>query len=258
MRKRFYIIVAVVIMCISITGIQTQAASPSMTGNLKNGTMTVTVTGLDSSIAQVTLLAKNNNDEKDHYIYTENVSNCKASFSFKVKGTSYTIQATTKNSDGKDVASLTPIVVNAAVEPGVSYRAHVQKIGWQNYVSNGAVSGTTGKALRIEALKIKLTGTLPSGASIKYKVHVQTYGWQNTVSDDQMAGTTGLSKRMEAIRITLSGMPGYTVKYRVHVQKKGWMPWVSTPNGTAITKAPIAGTVGQALRIEAIQIQLVK
>ena len=38
------------------------------------------------------------------------------------------------------------------------------------------------------------------------------------------------------------------VEYRVHVQSKGWMDWVK--NGE------IAGTVGESLRIEAVQIRL--
>ena len=258
MKKRFSIIAAVAIIFISMTGIQTQAASPLMTGTLKNGIMTVTITGLGSDIAQVTVLAVNKNDSGNFYLKTEDVSNCKAVVTFKAAGTLYTVKATEKKSDGRDGDEIAPVDVSVTVDAGIAYIAHVQRIGWQRYVGNGALSGTTGKGLRMEAVRIKLTGSLPSGASIKYRAHVQNYGWQNTVSNDQIAGTVGLSKRAEAIRITLSGLPGYTVMYRLHVQNKGWMAWVSTPNGTAITKAPIAGTVGHGLRMEAIEIKLVK
>jgi len=54
---------------------------------------------------------------------------------------------------------------------------------------------------------------------------------------------------MEAIKISLVNMPGYSVQYRVHVAYKGWQDWVSD--------GQLAGTVGQALRIEAIEIRIV-
>ena len=58
----------------------------------------------------------------------------------------------------------------ASVVPlGVTYYAHVQNIGWQKtWASNGYDAGTVSQAKRLEAVKIKLTGTLPTGASIQY------------------------------------------------------------------------------------------
>ncbi|WP_405317240.1 hypothetical protein, partial [Faecalibacillus faecis] len=38
--------------------------------------------------------------------------------------------------------------------PTVSYRTHIQSIGWQDYKTNGELSGTEGKALRLEGIKI--------------------------------------------------------------------------------------------------------
>ena len=35
-------------------------------------------------------------------------------------------------------------------EISVYYKTHVQNVGWQNYVKNGAMSGTSGKSLRLE------------------------------------------------------------------------------------------------------------
>ncbi|WP_160679947.1 hypothetical protein [Clostridium sp. C8-1-8] len=32
----------------------------------------------------------------------------------------------------------------------VRYKAHVESIGWQNYVSEGQIAGTTGQGLRVE------------------------------------------------------------------------------------------------------------
>ena len=38
----------------------------------------------------------------------------------------------------------------------VYYQAHGQYQGWQEWVKNGAIAGTTGQELRLEALRIKI------------------------------------------------------------------------------------------------------
>jgi hypothetical protein len=141
---------------------------------------------------------------------------------------------------------------------GVSYSAHVQKNGWMSAAANGAVAGTVGKALRAEAIKINLTGSVPEGATITYQTHVQKIGWQKAVSNGNIAGTTGKALRAEAVKISISNMPGYEVQYRAHVQKVGWTAWQTTANGTDISKAAVAGTTGKALRMEAIEVRVVK
>ena len=133
-------------------------------------------------------------------------------------------------------------------EIGVTYRTHVQNEGWQNYVKNSEVAGTSGQGLRLEALNIKLQG---SGLNfkIKYQVHVQNIGWQDWKENDAMAGTSGQGLRLEAIKIRLETTDEYSVMYRVHVQNIGWQDWR--------TDGDIAGTFGQGLRLEAIQIKIV-
>ena len=131
----------------------------------------------------------------------------------------------------------------------VSYRTHVQSIGWQGWAKNGAVSGTSGRSLRLEGIQIKLSGNSKLG--IAYTTHVQSYGWLPWVSNGEVSGSTGESKRLEAIKIQLTGTDAskYDVYYRVHAQKYGWLGWAK--NGQA------AGTAGFAYRLEAIQIQIV-
>ena len=139
----------------------------------------------------------------------------------------------------------------------VEYRTHVQSFGWQGWKYNGVMSGTSGKAKRLEGINIKLTNK-PYSGSIVYTTHVQSLGWQgneNNVNtwfrDGQMAGTSGRAKRLEAIRIALTGEMAehYDVYYRVHAQTYGWLAW--TKNGEA------AGTAGLSKRLEGIQIVLV-
>lgn len=42
------------------------------------------------------------------------------------------------------------------ISGGISYRTHVQNIGWMNSVQNGNIAGTEGSSLRLEVIEIKL------------------------------------------------------------------------------------------------------
>lgn len=132
----------------------------------------------------------------------------------------------------------------------LNYRSHVQSLGWQDWAKDGTLSGTTGRALRVEALQIKLGNGL--SGSIEYCAHVQNLRWQPWVKDGAISGTTGQSLRMEALRIRLTGdvAKKYSVRYRVHVQNIGWTAW--SYNGE------VAGTEGKSLRVEAVEVQLVE
>ena len=146
----------------------------------------------------------------------------------------------------------------------ISYRTHVQSIGWQNPVTNGVMSGTTGEAKRLEAICIELTGANKDKYDVYYRVHAQTYGWLDWSKNGEMAGTEGLAKRLEAINIVIvpkganpgvatsktfvSAYPG-SINYKTHVQTFGWENnWRA--DGT------MSGTSGKAKRLEAIQIRL--
>ena len=134
--------------------------------------------------------------------------------------------------------------------PIVQYSTHVQNIGWQNPVQNGAMAGTSGRALRLEGFRASLINNGLSG-SIEYRVHVQDIGWQGFRSNWNIAGTTGRSLRLEAIQIRLVGEIAqvYDVYYRVHIQDQGWLDWAK--NGQN------AGSAGRSLRLEAIEVRLI-
>ncbi len=51
------------------------------------------------------------------------------------------------------VAKATDAEIKA--KPSVSYQAHVENIGWQDAINSG-IAGTTGQALRMEAIRMKL------------------------------------------------------------------------------------------------------
>ena len=133
----------------------------------------------------------------------------------------------------------------------IEYQTHVQTYGWQGYVSNGAVSGTTGQSKRLEGIRIRL-GDCSVPGSVRYRTHIQTYGWESAYSsDDAVSGTTGQSKRLEAVEISLEGEIAkyFDIYYRTHVQRYGWTDWAK--NGQA------CGSEGCSYRLEGIQIRLV-
>ena len=138
-----------------------------------------------------------------------------------------------------------------AKTPNVIYATHVQNEGWQNSKINGQISGTTGKSLRLEGIKVFISNSSYSGG-ISYSTHIQNIGWQNFVANNSLSGTTGQSLRLEAIKIKLTGEMAkhYDIYYRVHAQDFGWLDWAK--NGNA------AGTAGYSYRLEGIQIKIVK
>ncbi len=151
-------------------------------------------------------------------------------------------------------------IIPGADTPNVTYRTHVQSFGWQGWKYNGQMSGTSGKAKRLEGININLTNK-PYDGDIVYTTHVQKYGWKDGKPEDTtratwkrngaMSGTSGEAKRLEAICIDLTGEMAehYDIYYRVHAQSFGWLGWAK--NGEE------SGTAGYAKRLEGIQIVLI-
>lgn len=97
---------------------------------------------------------------------------------------------------------------------------------------------------------------------LEYQSHLQTYGWQDWKKDSEQSGTTGQSKRMEAISIRInketvnpedpsdvkSEVMNGAISYQIHSQTYG--------NMDLVQDGAVAGTTGEAKRLEAIRIVL--
>lgn len=126
----------------------------------------------------------------------------------------------------------------------IAYAAHVQSIGWMAPVKSGETAGTSGRSLRLEALRI----VPPRGMVIDAMAHVQGIGdvWVDGIGHEGgTIGTVGESRRVEGIAIRV--VSGGHLQYRCHIQRKGWTPWVDDGN--------YCGTRGERLRVEAVQIR---
>lgn len=148
-------------------------------------------------------------------------------------------------------------------ELGLTYSAHVQNKGWMNTIQasnaieSAIISGTSGEGLRAEAFKINFKG--PENVKVKYNVHSENKGWTGWKTSGEIAGTVGNSLRAEALKVSVEGLEeyGYQMKYRAHVQDIGWMQWITADNSEDLT-INYTGTTGRSLRMEAIEIVLVK
>src|ERR1043165_3136095 len=113
---------------------------------------------------------------------------------------------------------------HALAAQAICYQATLQGGILVPEVCNNAQAGTTGRSMRMEAIKIRLQ-EFP-GLRVCYQAHVQNKGWMPEVCDNAQAGVVGQGLRMEAIKIRLVGTPGWSVCYQSYVENKGWMPEV--------------------------------
>ncbi|WKY43491.1 S8 family serine peptidase [Eubacteriaceae bacterium ES2] len=141
-------------------------------------------------------------------------------------------------------------VTDTIVDIGITYQTHVQNVGWQSWVTDGALSGTTGQSLRLEGIHIEIDDN-GADVGVSYKTHVQNVGWMDWTTDGALSGTTGQSLRLEAIQIELTGDDAdlYDAYYQVHAQNFGWLDWAK--NGES------SGTAGYGCRLEGIKIVVV-
>ena len=133
--------------------------------------------------------------------------------------------------------------------PSVTYSSQV-KGAWQNSVSAGEVSGTTGQGIPITGFSAKTTSSVAGG--INYQLHLSNVGWTSGKSNGVQLSSTAESNSVEAIKISLSGdlATHFDVWYRVHVDNVGWLGW--TKNGS------VAGSTGYGAHVQAIQVRLTR
>ena len=139
---------------------------------------------------------------------------------------------------------------NEIIVGRLKVQAHVQDYGWLDPVGEGQWCGTTGQCKRLEALKFD---TEKAGFQIEQvDVHIANEGWREykNPTKDTIIGTTYESKAIEDIRIKClkdDGTP--RLRYRVHQAEYGDTCWTLSDGISTL------GSVGQSLRLEAIEIE---
>lgn len=133
--------------------------------------------------------------------------------------------------------------------PTVTYSSQV-KGAWQNTVSAGEVSGTTGQGIPITGFSAKTTSSVAGG--INYQLHFSNVGWASGNSNGGQLSSTAKSNSVEAIKICLSGdlASYFDVWYRVHVDNVGWLGWAKD--------GAVAGGTGYGVHVQAVQVRLTR
>ena len=159
-------------------------------------------------------------------------------------GANQTVKVTVKDTEGNVIDPIHYTVTNTTKKNAGTYKVVV-----------------TFNSYKYEGTKT-LTYTIKKPV-LKYRAYVQKKNWMSfqtaavsaTADTKTMAGTTD-NLRMETIQMQLSGVGG-EVRYRAYCQKKGWTGVGTETGGWATTanKNTNAGTKGQSLRVEMIQLQ---
>lgn len=155
----------------------------------------------------------------------------------------------------------------------VYYRAHVQDHGWFDWTSNGLTAGTAGLALRLEGFEAQLVARDSQDAPVSSReaciianallgsAHVQNEGWQKSsgaaIGSVLLLGTTGQSLQLEALTLSMSHNLDFQgdIVLNAHVANVGWQKPIDDED-LWYAQGSYAGTIKQALAIEAIQIDL--
>jgi len=133
---------------------------------------------------------------------------------------------------------------------GLRYRGHSQDIGWMDYVHDGMMCGSVGKAKRLEGLYVDTT-KVKGELKLDAKVHIANRGWVHykDIQPNTLLGTTGQKLAIEAIEFDIvKNTTGKKLKYQVHLASYGWTGAVEADNTT--------GTTGLKVAVEAIRIWL--
>jgi len=190
----------------------------------------------------------NVDDSKMHIQYEAHVSNIGWMSSKRDGSTAGT------TGQSKSVEDLKVSILNPVEDGSVQINANVSGIGWQGWdTPSASEGGTTGQGRAVEAVRLRLTGSLAKGYDVYYRVHASNIGWMAWAKDGEEAGTTGMSCSLEAIQIKLikkgashPDTSGYshlelpTVTYSSQV-KGAWQN--SVPAGE------VSGTTGQGIPI---------
>ena len=122
--------------------------------------------------------------------------------------------------------------------------------------------GTVGKSKAIEAVSIKLTGTIAESYDVYYRVHAQDFGWLGWAKNGEAAGTVNYDLKIEAYQALMvpkdtpeisDGTSAFyqaptIIQYSACVQDVGWQNEVK--NGAT------AGTVGKNKKSSGVKIRL--
>lgn len=131
---------------------------------------------------------------------------------------------------------------------GLTYRSHVQSLGWMVDVKNGETSGIVEQNKKMEGFIAYIDNN--PWLQVRYSALVSGEGWQKMVSEKELAGSVGKKGRIEAVKFELTGKLSrhFNILYRVYTQESGWLNWSINGNPN--------GSMGYGENIEALEVMI--
>lgn len=202
----------------------------------KNGEPAGT-TGLSykAEAIEISLVAKNDKAPGNIEVpYIEKPSVSYSSYSGDEWGSSVSSGATS-GATGKSVPinAVKLTISSGFMDGGVSYRAHLSDMGWQDMVSDGAQAGIANNSHVVQALQISLTGDVSQYFDVWYRVHVEQIGWLGWTKNGATAGTTSCNLQIEAYQVVVkpkgSAAPGSSA-YNASYSSVSSLPYIGFQN----------------------------
>ena len=149
------------------------------------------------------------------------------------------------------------------VSGGISYKAHIENIGWQGAKANGAFAGTKGQSKQIEAAQLSLTGDLASAYDVFYRAHVANIGWMDWAKNGSSAGTVGYRVPVEALQFVIvkrgtSGAKSTNGINYIDPSKMPSMLYESISDGQSwktFKTGAVVGTTGKSLNLTGVSMK---
>lgn len=130
----------------------------------------------------------------------------------------------------------------------VAIHAKASKFGWENWVFDGQVGGSTSGSQDLTGLNVNLYNDAAApGNNVQYSVGVNG-SWSGYVDGGNNAEPNGV---IQAIKIRFVGNAAqkYDIYYRLYTRQYGWMGWAKNDSP--------AGALGTGDRAQAIQVTVV-
>ena len=191
--------------------------------------------------------------------YTAHVQNIGDMSGYKLSlGNTVTVGTT---GQGKQLEGVS-IKLNG-VSGGITYKAHVENIGWQSSKANGAFAGTKGQGKQVEAAQISLTGALANSYDVFYRAHVANIGWMDWAKNGSSVGTVGFNVPVEALQFVImkkgssSAKPTNGINY-IDSSKLPSMTYESisdNQNWKTVKTGAVAGTTGEARNLTGLSMK---
>ena len=108
-----------------------------------------------------------------------------------------------ESGDGIGIESIGVELINPIKPGAIEFMICSQFSGWGDWTTGSDTSGRPGSGNLIEALKMRLTGSIADTYSVFYRVSITDMGWSKWTANGEPSGIEGSGKTIEAVAVKL-------------------------------------------------------